>query len=321
VRLARKSGWLALVVGACLLEGCASHSSPTLANRLIKPGEPSIEYGDPSITSQAPKRASRPSKPVPASKSPVRSTAGTTIEGTDQQLSAALLIEAAAPSVNSHLLVAREYLRLRIFDAAEKRIEQAVRLDPSRSEPHEMLARLWRDWGSPELALGPAYRAVATAPRAAGPVNTLGTVLGALGAWPEAVDRFKEAALREPGAAWAYSNWCYAEFRLGHLDTARQQCERALTLDEGWRAAHNNLGLVLAADGDMDGARAQFLAAGDTATAEYNTGIVNAAVSDYQSAAEAFERAIGADPDFTAAKARAHQARVNAMEKQKQAAR
>jgi Tfp pilus assembly protein PilF len=208
-------------------------------------------------------------------------------------------------------------MRLRIFDAAEKRIEKAVRLDPARADAQEMLARLWRDWGAPDLALGPAYRAIAAAPQAASPVNTLGTVLAALGEWSAAAARFADASARDPGAAWAFSNWCYAQFRLGQFAAARTNCERALTLDSTWRAAHNNLGLVLAASGDIAAARAEFLAAGDTATAEYNAGIVSVAMSDYESAAAAFERAIAANPEFTAAKARAHQARVNAMEKRK----
>ena len=41
----------------------------------------------------------------------------------------------------------------------------------------EGLARLWRDWGSPELALGDAHRAIHCRPDSASAYNTLGTVL------------------------------------------------------------------------------------------------------------------------------------------------
>jgi Tfp pilus assembly protein PilF len=238
---------------------------------------------------------------------------GVTVEGTDQRLSTALLVEAMTPSVDSHLLVAREYVRLRIYDAARKRIERAIALDPKRADAHEALARLWRDWGSPDLALGPAYRAIGLSHRSASSLNTLGTILGALDQWPAAASRFAEAATRAPDAAWAHSNWCYAEFRMARFASARAQCSKALELDAASRAAHNNLGLVLAAEGDVEGAQAEFRAGGDEAAAEYNTGIVRAAMSDYDGAADAFDRALDANPDFVAAMARARQARLNAL--------
>lgn len=77
-------------------------------------------------------------------------------------------------------------------------------------------------------------------------------------------------------------------------------------------AAHNNLALTLAAAGDLDGARREFLAAGDRSAAEYNMGIVYLAKREYASAARRFEDAASGRPDFTQAKARALDALMHA---------
>jgi Tfp pilus assembly protein PilF len=301
-----------IAIGGCVIvaAGCASSSHSTLAARFVKEGKPSIDYGDLPGAHPAPVQAKAP---APTTAAGMRSAAsGLTVEATDQRLAAALLLETAAPSVDTHLAVAREYRRLGILDAAEGRIERAVRLDPKRADAQEALARVWRDWGSPERALGPAHRAVASAPRSASAANTLGTVLAALGNWRGAGAEFARAVELSNQSAWALSNQCYAEFMQGFRG-ARLQCERALQADPEFRAAHNNLGLVFAATGDLSAAREQFAMAGGPATAEFNLGIVESATANYDAAAEAFERAIEERPDYVAAKQRAHQARVHAM--------
>jgi hypothetical protein len=59
----------------------------------------------------------------------------------------------------------------------------------------------------------------------------------------------------------------------------------------------------------------EFLAAGDPAAAEYNMGILGLAEGNDASAALAFEEAIKARPAFTAAKNRAHAARLRLLTK------
>ncbi len=78
-------------------------------------------------------------------------------------------------------------------------------------------------------------------------------------------------------------------------------------------AARNNLALTFVASGDAVAARRAFLATGNVAGAAYNRGIVHMASRAYLKAAEAFEEAIAARPEFTAAKARAHEARMLAI--------
>jgi Flp pilus assembly protein TadD len=101
--------------------------------------------------------------------------------------------------------------------------------------------------------------------------------------------------------------------RLGKIPDAIAEFQAALKINPNDYSAHNNLGLVYAARGEIERARLEFLAAGSTASAAYNVGIVHLAGGDYTRAADAFEAAIEAHPEFTAAKERAHAARVRAL--------
>ncbi len=248
-----------------------------------------------------------------AARNPPSSGTAGTIESTDPRLLAALLAERMLPGVDSHLEVARQYARLGILDAAHKRTQRALDRDPRSAAAHEMMARLWRDWGFPGRALGHAHRALYYQPASGSVQNTLGTVFDALGRTSDARAAYLRAFELDASAGWALSNLCYLEFRLGHLEEARWHCEAAIRATPALAAAHNNLGLTHAAAGDLDRAREAFLAAGDAASADYNMGVVHLAAGRYAEAAEAFEHAIEARPTYTAAKKRAHEARMRAL--------
>jgi protein O-GlcNAc transferase len=238
---------------------------------------------------------------------------GATIEASDQRLSAALLNARAMPSPEHDLAVAREYQRLRILDAADKWLDAALRRAPRLSAAHEERARIWRDWGLLSGALGHAHRAVAFDPGSASARNTFGTVLDALGHSEAAREAYLQALALEPTAGWALNNLCYLEFRLGRLNEARERCEAAVRVSPDLAAAHNNLGLTHAASGNMAGASQAFFAAGDEAAAHFNLGVLHLAGGRFAEAATEFELAIKARPSFTAAKSRAHNARMRSL--------
>jgi Flp pilus assembly protein TadD len=299
----------AILLGGLLLGGCASGQTASLGGRLVRPGEPALELGEAAAAadvSGAVRKASVESQPRQA-------TSGRTIEDADARLAAALLVEAALPSADSHIRVAEEYRRLGVLDVAFERLSLAVEKEPRLATAHEAIARAWRDWHQPERALGAAHRATYLAGASSSAHNTLGTVFDALGQFDRARDAYSRAVLLDPTAAWALNNLCYVEFRLGRLGEARWQCEAALRLDPRLSAARNNLALIHAASGDLVRARAEFLAAGDRAAAYYNLGIIALARGDHVAAAEAFEEAIRARPTFTAAKERAHVARLRVI--------
>lgn len=295
------------------LSGCATGGGGSLATRFVNPGEPAVDYGGPDLSKPLQEGARPVVKPPPLKRPEPHSTLGSTVEGSDPRLGAALLAEAVLSTAETHLRVAEEYRRLGILDAACARLERATAMKPRLSGAHEALARVWRDWGLPARGLGSAYRAVFYDPQSASAWNSLGTVLAALGAHEAARGAFERAVSVDAAASWALNNLCYLDFVLGRLADATAHCRAALTVAPTFRAAHNNFAMTLAASGDLAGAQQEFSAAGDTAAADYNVGIVLLAQRDFAGAAAAFERAITARPTFTAAKARAHDARVKVI--------
>ena len=238
---------------------------------------------------------------------------GTTLESTDPDLAGALLVERMLPSAQAHLDVARQYFRLGVLDTAQERVGRALARDSRLAAAHDLNAKIFREWGQPSAALSHAHRALYFEP-ASGPYrNTLGTVLTALGRFDEARSAFLEAAMVPSTAAWALSNVCYLEFRLGHLDEARRRCEEAVKVEPSLQTAHNNLALVHVAAGDLQGASEAFFVGGDAAAAHYNLGIVHLSARRYHEAALAFEAAAKSRPGFTAAKTRAHEARMREL--------
>jgi tetratricopeptide (TPR) repeat protein len=295
--------FVALVLSLSLC-GCVSSARQPWRVLAVKPGKPAINPDETPRT-----RVAGPQTPQFGVSRPVKN-AGLSVEDVDKRLSAALLYESVAPTAANHLRVAAEYRRLGILDLSARHLDQAIAVEPRRAEAHEALAQLWRDWGFPDQGLGAAYRAVFYAPKSASAENTRGTLLAALGRTDEARNAYERALDKDPGAAWALNNLCDLERRAGRLSVAAERCQSALHLDPTLNAAHNNLGLTYADLHDLPHARAEFLAAGDEASASYNMGLVQMADGDYNSAVNEFESAIRLRPTFTAAKERAHALRL-----------
>ena len=82
---------------------------------------------------------------------------------------------------NGYRSLAERYRERGVLDAAYRNFNRAIALNPRDAAAYEGLARVWRDWGLPALALGDAYRATYYAPQSASARNTYGTVMQALG--------------------------------------------------------------------------------------------------------------------------------------------
>lgn len=233
-----------------------------------------------------------------------------TIESKDSRLSDALAALRAHPTAAAHRTVAEEYRRVGILDKAYDHLTEALRQTPHDGSLFDLRARVWRDWGLPQFALGDASRAVYFAPASPEAENTLGTVLFALGDLDEAAASFRAALAIDPKAAYALSNLCYVSFTQGDLAQAASQCGDAVKLAPEFTAARNNLGLVYAASEQMDRAEQEFQAAGGASNRHYNMGIVYLARRDYARAADAFDAALREQPSLTEAGVRAQQARA-----------
>lgn len=144
----------------------------------------------------------------PAASRTLHKAMGTTVESQDPALSAALLRLALIPTAEHHKAVAEEYRRLRILDAAFDHLSAATRLDPRDAAAYDARARIWRDWGFPELGMGDTARAVFHAPRSAAAHNTRGTLLAAAGLTEEARREFEAAVALDPDASFARVNLC-----------------------------------------------------------------------------------------------------------------
>jgi len=238
-----------------------------------------------------------------------QTTRAATVEGSDPALAAALTLLGAGPTPARHRLVAREYIRLDILDKAHEHLTAAVKLDREDAAAWDGLARIWRDWNMPHLALPDAYRALYYAPDSAVVHNTLGTVLEALGQSEVARSHFEMALAIDPSAAYALSNLCHGWLRQGETARAVDACRGALALQPELEPARNNLAVAYATAGDLDAVYDTLATTDDRARARYNAGIVHLARRQFVPALQSFEDARALRPGFDEADTMAREAR------------
>lgn len=302
----------AVLLLAAVVSGCAARHG-SLVDRFVKPGEPTLSFGDPPIL---PSRDdlqdySRKLRELQAKAAP-RSSLLPTMETRDPALAAALLRLALVETAENHRLVAGAYRSAGISDYAHRHYQRALKLEPCDGAAYEGLARVWRDWGLPGLALGDAHRALHCAPRSASAHNTLGTVLQALGYHRDARMAFDRALRLDSAAVFALNNLCYLSLQERDGARAQQDCERALAIEPAMAAARNNLALAYAIQGDIAQAERRFLDSPDPAEGQYNVGILRMSLRQYPEAAQAFDLAAATRPSLWEAARRAAQARAAA---------
>jgi Tfp pilus assembly protein PilF len=237
-----------------------------------------------------------------------------TVETSNAALTAALLGVKAHPSAATHRAAAAEYLQLGISDVAHEHFTAAVKLDPKDAASWDGLARIWRDWGFPNLALPDATRAVYYAPDSPIVHNTLGTVFQALGRRAEARAQYERSLAVDASATYALTNLCYGWVLEGEAGKAADACRQALRLKPDMEAARNNLALAHEVNGDFVAARDVLATSGDAARAEYNAGILYLARRRYREALKAFDTALAIRPPFAAAELMARQTRRQLQE-------
>jgi tetratricopeptide (TPR) repeat protein len=215
---------------------------------------------------------------------------GMTIEGVDPELRGALLALQTFPSAAAHRRVAQAYMRLRVLDAAFDHFRSALKIDARDPASYDGLARIWRDWKLPALALGDARRAVYYGAQSPEAHNTLGTILHALGRRREAMAAYRRSLQLNPRAAYALNNLGYVQLLEGN-SRAADYFQLALAFDAGLTAARHNLALAYAAAGRLDLARHELQHADSPAVADYNFGIISLARRDRAAASAAFDAA------------------------------
>lgn len=236
------------------------------------------------------------------------------IEISDPRLATELKALTLEPTAANHRAVAAAYVRHGVLDLAHEHFSDAVALDPSDGASWDGLARIWRDWGFPNLALPDAYRAVYFVPNSASTHNTLGTVLQALGRSADARAQFEQALALDVTAAYALSNLCYGWRVDGNPTRAADACRGALKLRPDLESARNNLALAYEAEGNLAGALETLASSTDQARAAYNEGLLHLAARRYRDALDAFDRARTARPHYRAAEIMARRVRAQVDE-------
>jgi tetratricopeptide (TPR) repeat protein len=150
---------------------------------------------------------------------------GQTVEAQDPALANALIGLRLAPSAERHRAVAAEYRRLRVDDAAFDHLTAAMRLNPTDAAAYDQRARIWRDWGFPQLGMTDAARAVYFAPASAEAHNTRGTLLAAIGEIDLAREEFRTALKLDQDATFAARNLCLLESRTGRAGGQTETCD------------------------------------------------------------------------------------------------
>jgi Tfp pilus assembly protein PilF len=295
---------------ALLLTGCAA-GRPAINTRPAAAGPDGAGAAALPRTESMPAEEARRLRPR-LNPAPTLSPGTTTAEQASRELRTAVALHASAPTVANRVALGQAYLAAGINDLAHDHFLAAVRTDPRQGLAWEGMARIWRDWGYPGIALGDAYRAVSASPDSAAAHNTLGTILQTVGKGHAARARFSRSAALDPGAAYAHNNVCYSLLMEGDAAGAAAACARAIAVDPSLVPAQHNMALVLASRGDASGAADVFRTTGDEASAQYNIGIVYLSQRRFVEAAEAFENAAGMASAPPLALARANQARQQA---------
>jgi tetratricopeptide (TPR) repeat protein len=230
-----------------------------------------------------------------------------TLETRDARLMAALTALSIAPSAAQHRQVAEEYQRLKVLDRAHLHYRLAIQMDPADAASHDALARIWREWGFPQLGIADAEAAVRLAPDSPIAANTLGTLFAADGNLLAARVWYARALTLAPTSAFALNNLCYTSVMLADRG-AIGACANAAAATPASTTAQNNLGLAYAAEGDLARAHESFAVAGGPVAADFNLAIAHLARGEYRKATELFAAVLKAQPGFPGAAARVRQA-------------
>jgi Flp pilus assembly protein TadD len=301
------SGGLVLVSA-----GCAGHRAPSVAPAPTASQVPSAGAApDPvEITDRTLEAALARTRLLSAAARPiVKTNQATSIETRYPALAEALATVEANSTAENNRIAGEAYRQAGVLDRAQQYFSEAVRLDPTDAAAYDGLARVWRDWGYPNLGLGDAYRAVYHAPKSPEAYNTLGTLLQALGLRAPARQAYDRALALDSSAGYAFNNLCYLSFLERNRTAASSECQAALQLMPDSTVARNNLGLVYASLGELQSARREFTSETHADRAPYNVGVVQFAAGNYAAAARSFEAAYEANPALRVAQRLARQAR------------
>ena len=292
--------------------GCAARKSG-FSSKFIRPGEPTASFDEPVRRPPAQLQDFMREVRNLQVKAAPKSSLVPTLESTDAGLAKALLIVAMQDTAANHRAVSAAYRDAGVLDFAFRHLQRAVALNRCDAAAYDGMARLWRAWGRPDIAISDAYRAIHCNPESAEIHNTLGTVMQLLGQTDNARRAYERAVAIDSRATFALNNLCYLEASEGRAAEAERFCKLALAATPAFEPARNNLTLAYLAGDDVTAAERQLLSGDPTADRWYNVGMLRLATGRYREAADAFDKASVANPSLRIATRRAVQARRAAL--------
>lgn len=194
----------------------------------------------------------------------------------------------------------------RVDEAAES-FRRALRLNPDDPQAHHNLGRIWHEQGRPEEAIRCYEEALKAAPDYAEAHNALGIAYQALDRLDEAIEHFRDALAHDPKSVEAHNNLGAALQQQGRTEEAIAALQDALQLDPDRIGSWMNLVEVYLSRGDLDsaveaGRRMVELAKGDDGPVAHNKlGLVMQARGDLETALSCFRKAVELGPDFAEA--------------------
>jgi Flp pilus assembly protein TadD len=196
--------------------------------------------------------------------------------------------------VAARLELAGVYERYRLYDEAFEHYMRALNLcfeggaaltatPPNAAERAAAgLGRAARPLGQAAAVIPLLASFLKRAPGAAEVWDELGLLQEAAGDSASAEQAFRRAVAAQPLSSRLHDNLGYCLLAQNRLAEAESELRRAVQLDGHSSAARNNLGMTLAREGDLKGARLQFLAVSDAATAHNNLAVVLMEMGEYE---------------------------------------
>lgn len=220
------------------------------------------------------------------------------LEEAERRLKEAVRIDPGA--AEAHAALGELYSKQQRHDEALEAFRAALRLDPESGQTHADLGRMMLDQGDVNQALLQLREAVNLEPKNPHALTNLGVALIQQGRFDEAIEHFRRAIDVEPDLAEAHNNWGVALVSQGKDDDAVEHFRRALASQPNYVEAYYGLGLVAAGQKDFETAANHYreavsLAPGD-AELRYRLGLALANLGRTEDAAAELRESIRLEP-------------------------
>jgi len=193
----------------------------------------------------------------------------------------------------------------RLLEEAATDFREALRLEPSISQPYNNLGTVLLTLGKLDEAQAEFQEALKRRPGDPEVQYNLGLVLQKMGRSEEAIAAINAALAKRPDQPGAHLALGDALQSLGRIDEAIVQYNEALRLEPRDAEAHNNIGSALARAGRMNEAVAQYVAALEisprSARASTNLGLALLRLGRMDEALKRLRDAVTFDPGFVTA--------------------